>query len=76
MPELKSNEEMQFFILQATIFTWEPVRGGPAAFGRIDRAGWEDSIDYLTELGLVPNPVTVDQLVIPPTMDVPSPAPS
>jgi hypothetical protein len=29
----------------------------------IDRAGWEASLAYLTELGLVPNPVTVDDLI-------------
>ena len=35
----------------------------PADSGAIDRAGWEASIDYMTKLGLVPNPVTVDDLV-------------
>jgi hypothetical protein len=29
----------------------------------IDRDGWQQSLDFMTSLGLVPNPVTVDQLV-------------
>ena len=33
--------------------------------GAIDTAGWTTSIDYMTELGLVPNPVTVDDVLDP-----------
>ena len=35
--------------------------GGGGDFGAIDREGWEASIAYLTTLGLVPNPVTVER---------------
>ena len=34
-----------------------------AARARSTRAGWQQSLDFMTTLGLVPNPVTVDQLV-------------
>ena len=61
VPELAANRETQAAILDATIATWEPAGGGD--FGEIDEEGWEASIDYLVTLGLVPNPVSVEQLV-------------
>jgi NitT/TauT family transport system substrate-binding protein len=64
VPELASDREGQLAILQATIATWSrpgATAGGP--YGAIDRAGWEASLAYLTELQLVPNPVTVDDLI-------------
>jgi NitT/TauT family transport system substrate-binding protein len=63
VPELAGDRETQLAVLEATIDTWTgPVQesGGP---GAIDRAGWTATIEYLTTLGLVPNPVTVDDLV-------------
>lgn len=62
VPDLASQRATQAAILDATIATWSPVSGG-GPFGTIDRAGWEASIAYLTTLDLVPNPVTVDELV-------------
>ena len=65
VPELGKDEttrKTQEAILAATIATWSPVDGG-GSFGDIDEQGWTDSIAYLTQLGLVPNPVTVDDLV-------------
>jgi len=65
VPELgkdATTRATQEKILAATIATWSPVDGG-GSFGTIDEQGWKDSIAYLTKLGLVPNPVTVDQLV-------------
>lgn len=62
VPELAAVRDTQAAILDATIATWAPSDGG-AEFGVIDQAGWEASIAYMTKLGLVPNPVTVDQLV-------------
>jgi NitT/TauT family transport system substrate-binding protein len=62
VPDLATQRETQAAILDATIETWSPVSGG-GPFGAIDREGWEASIDYLTTLDLVPNPVTVDELV-------------
>jgi NitT/TauT family transport system substrate-binding protein len=64
VPELEDRADLQRRILEATIQTWEPVGGDAGDFGEINREGWAASIDYLTDLGLVPNAVTVDQLVI------------
>jgi NitT/TauT family transport system substrate-binding protein len=62
VPDLASDPELQREILEATIATWPNPRTGDP-LGSIDREGWEQSIAFMTELGLVPNPVTVDQLV-------------
>jgi NitT/TauT family transport system substrate-binding protein len=62
VPDLASSRDTQTAILNATIATWSPASGG-GAFGAIDHAGWQASITYMQTLGLVPNPVTVDQLV-------------
>jgi NitT/TauT family transport system substrate-binding protein len=62
VPDLGKDRATQAAILDATIATWLPVGGG-GDFGAIDRNGWEASIAYLTKLGLVPNPVKVDDLV-------------
>ncbi len=35
------------------------------ASARIDPGGWTASIAYMTELGLVPNPVTIDDVLDP-----------
>ena len=63
VPELGSQRDTQLAILNATIATWAPPGGDRTKFGVIDREGWQASIAYLTRLGLVPNPVTVDGLV-------------
>ena len=65
VPELGKDEatrKVQEAILAATIATWSPAGGG-GAFGAIDLQGWRDSIAYLTKLGLVPNPVTVEEVL-------------
>jgi NitT/TauT family transport system substrate-binding protein len=62
VPDLAQDKDLQRQILEATIATWKNTRTG-AAYGTIDRAGWQQSLDFMTGLGLVPNPVTVDQLV-------------
>jgi NitT/TauT family transport system substrate-binding protein len=62
VPDLASDPELQRQILDATIATWKNTRTG-APYGVIDRDGWQQSLDFMTSLGLVPNPVTVDQLV-------------
>ena len=54
---------MQAAILDATIATWRGRATTEKGFGAIDRDGWAASIAYLTELGLVPKPVKVDDLV-------------
>jgi len=62
VPTLAADPSLQRDILAATIATWKNARTG-APYGTIDRAGWQQSLDFMTTLGLVPNKVTVDQLV-------------
>jgi NitT/TauT family transport system substrate-binding protein len=62
VPDLAKDPALQAQILQATIATWKSARTS-GAFGAIDTAGWQQSLDFMTTLGLVPNPVTVTQLV-------------
>jgi NitT/TauT family transport system substrate-binding protein len=63
VPELASARDAQMAILQATIASWIGPTQAANGLGAIDRPGWQQSIAYMTTLGLVPNPVTVDQLV-------------
>jgi NitT/TauT family transport system substrate-binding protein len=62
VPELASDRDLQAAILEATITTWHDVAGA-MPFGTIDRPGWDASIQYLAGLGMVPDPVTVDDVV-------------
>jgi ABC-type nitrate/sulfonate/bicarbonate transport system substrate-binding protein len=62
VPELGKDRTTQKAILAATIDAWKGS-GGASAMGAIDRAGWTKSVEFMSGLGLVPNPVTVDQLV-------------
>ncbi len=62
VPELADARDAQRAILEATIGTWS-ADSDAAAFGAIDPAGWDASLRFMTSLGLVPNPVTVDDLV-------------
>jgi NitT/TauT family transport system substrate-binding protein len=62
VPDLAADPELQRQILDASIAAWKNTRTN-APYGAIDRDGWQQSIDFMTTLGLVPNPVTVDQLV-------------
>ncbi len=65
VPILGQDRDLQAAILAATIEVWQ--RAGATTtdgLGAIDRDGWSASIDFMTELGLVPNPVTVDGLVV------------
>ena len=65
VPELGQQRDTQAAILAATIEVWQrSAAAGPEGLGAIDRAGWEASVEYMTQLGLVPNPVTVDNLVV------------
>ena len=49
-------------ILDATIATWHDPTGAKP-FGTLDSAGWDASITYLTTLDMVPNPVTLDDVI-------------
>lgn len=62
VPDLAQDAALQREILDATIVTWKNARTG-GALGSIDRVGWQTSLDFMAGLGLVPNPVTVEQLV-------------
>ncbi len=61
VPDLAKDPDLQRQILDATIATWSSPRTD--AYGAIDADGWQQSLEFMTSLGLVPNPVTVDQLV-------------
>ncbi len=61
VPTLAQDKPLQAQILAATIETWKNTRTN-APYGTIDTAGWQQSLDFMTSLGLVPNPVTVAQL--------------
>jgi NitT/TauT family transport system substrate-binding protein len=63
VPELAEDRDTQRAILEATIDTWRGPVQEARGFGAVDREGWAASIAYLTELGLVPEPVEVDDLV-------------
>jgi NitT/TauT family transport system substrate-binding protein len=63
VPELAADRDTQAAVLAATIDSWAGPVQTSDGLGAIDRSGWTDSIAYLTTLGLVPNPVTVDDLV-------------
>jgi len=59
-----ASSATQLAILRATIETW-PNAAAPylGTYGFIDKGGWTASITYMAKLGLVPHPVSVDQLV-------------
>ncbi|HKF85287.1 MAG TPA: ABC transporter substrate-binding protein [Candidatus Limnocylindrales bacterium] len=58
VPDLAQDPGLQRQILDATIATW-----GAPPYGAIDREGWQESLDFMSSIGLVANPITVDQLV-------------
>jgi NitT/TauT family transport system substrate-binding protein len=61
VPDLGLEREKQAQILAATIEMWA---SGAGPFGSIERSGWEASIAYLIELGMLSGKVvTVDDLV-------------
>jgi NitT/TauT family transport system substrate-binding protein len=62
VPDLAKDAGLQRQILDATIATWKNARTG-APLGSIDKPGWQLSLEFMTGMGLVPNPITVDQLV-------------
>ena len=63
VPELGSVREVQAAILEATIEVWKGPVQEERGFGAIEPADWEQSIAYLETLELVPNPVTVDDVI-------------
>ena len=63
VPELATAHDAQLTVLEATIESWSGPAQTAGGLGAIDQTGWAESIEFLTSLGLVPNPVTVDDLV-------------
>jgi ABC-type nitrate/sulfonate/bicarbonate transport system substrate-binding protein len=65
VPEIAAQKEAQLAVLQATVDMWHDSLTDAQGLGTIDTDGWAKSIAFLKTLpgGLVPNPVTVDQIV-------------
>jgi NitT/TauT family transport system substrate-binding protein len=63
VPELASDRDTQAAILDATIEVWRGPVQEAGGLGAIEPADWEASLAFLTDLGLVPNPVAVDDLI-------------
>ena len=65
VPDLAKDRPLQTAILDATIAAWRPTSAaaGAAISGKVDTAAWQQTLTFMTTLGLVPNPVTVDGLV-------------
>jgi NitT/TauT family transport system substrate-binding protein len=63
VPELASQRDAQAAVLAATIEAWSGPIQKDRNLGAIDEAGWTASIPVLTQLKLVPKPVTVEELV-------------
>lgn len=65
VPELGSDRATQLAVLQATIDSWQSPLTATDGLGAIDPAAWQASISFMATLpdGLVPHPVSVDQVV-------------
>jgi putative riboflavin transport system substrate-binding protein len=63
VPDLAASRETQAAILDATIEVWSGPAQEARGLGAIEPADWEKSVEFLSELDLVPNPVTVEQLI-------------
>ena len=63
VPELGTARETQAAILDATIEVWTGPAQEAAGSARSTPADWDASIEYLTTLDLVPNPVTSDDVL-------------
>jgi NitT/TauT family transport system substrate-binding protein len=63
VPELADSRDTQAAILDATIDVWEGDVQAERGLGAIEPADWQASIEYLSTLDLVPNPVTVEDVI-------------
>lgn len=63
VPDLGTAADVQRAILNATIDTWTGPEQEARGLGAIDSGDWDTSIAYLESLGLVPNPVSADDMV-------------
>ncbi|HEY3524265.1 MAG TPA: ABC transporter substrate-binding protein [Candidatus Limnocylindrales bacterium] len=65
VPDLGKNRDAQAAILDATIAAWSSDYTKAHGTGAIDTDAWTRSIEFMSKLpgGLVPNPVSADQLI-------------
>ena len=63
VPELAKTPDTQMAILNATIDLWTGPTQVDHGLGALDTDGWTSSIAYMTTLGLVPKPVTTDDVL-------------
>jgi NitT/TauT family transport system substrate-binding protein len=63
VPELASARDAQEAILAATIDSWTGPSQVDHGLGALDTDGWTSSIKYLTSLGLVKQPITVEDVL-------------
>jgi NitT/TauT family transport system substrate-binding protein len=63
VPDLAADRDTQAAILDATIEVWRGPTQESDGLGAIEPTDWEKSVAFMTDLGLVPNPVTSDDLV-------------
>jgi NitT/TauT family transport system substrate-binding protein len=63
VPELASSRETAAAVLDATIDVWHGPTQEVDGLGAISADDWAASIEYLGSLGLVPNPVTTDDVI-------------
>ena len=63
VPDLAAARDVQAAILEATIEVWRGPVQAERGLGAIEPADWTASIAFLESLGLVPNPVTVDDVI-------------
>lgn len=63
VPELATDRDTQSAILAATIDAWEGTLQADRGLGAVDRDGWRASIEFLEEQGLVPNPITIEDVL-------------
>jgi NitT/TauT family transport system substrate-binding protein len=63
VPDLAATRDTQAAILDATIDVWRGPVQQARGLGAIEPADWEASVEFMTQLGLVPDPVTVDDLI-------------
>jgi hypothetical protein len=63
VPDLAATRDTQAAILDATIDVWRGPVQEARGLGAIEPADWQASVDYMTGLDLVPQPVTVDDLI-------------
>ena len=63
VPDLAADRATQAAILDATIEVWSGAAQQARGLGAIEPADWEKSVEFLKKLDLVPNPVTVDELI-------------